>query len=600
MLWVVGMLCACSESHPASGDASTDDVDALVPEDDASAPSLDAGAPEPCTTPGAIETAACGRCGTTERFCTSAHVWEYGPCTEAPDAECTPGESGELACGMCGAQVVRCTTECRWAPGGTCGGEHGDCVPGQSERDFAGCPSGFRTRICGDDCAWERYDACVLVPDDLDGDGAGRATDCDDSDPTIRPGTTRPCGNFQCEEFPGRITYRPGTSRCAGPGWEVCVRGADCPEPTTCDDFGVPEQRDCAWSGCLPAPTQTRMCTGGRWGSWSVCDDSGAGDPTRPASCEVPEVSSCGTCGEGVRYTTCDATCAPRTGPCVGTGCAPGTTTTTTSGCPAGQYRTSTCSATCTEGTPGPCMAPPPEVDVMILVDVTGSHTGFVMGNATALARELAMPLLSDVDVRVGVSSFADFPVGMYGTVGDEPFRGILAPTADIAMVETALRTVPSQAGGDAPESGLEALFVLLGGTPVPSSAVPFMCPSGRVAGGCWRTVARRAIVMVTDITQHDMPTTGGVIVSPYDASVVAATWDSVRARFGPGTALFALVPAGDGTGGEFDGETQLRYVATQLGQDPSTSVVTYPMGTSDVTAQIRTLAGHVASWISP
>ncbi|MEM7609872.1 MAG: hypothetical protein AAF411_31380, partial [Myxococcota bacterium] len=33
-----------------------------------------------CNSPGMIETVACGSCGTTDRFCSAAGVWEFGEC----------------------------------------------------------------------------------------------------------------------------------------------------------------------------------------------------------------------------------------------------------------------------------------------------------------------------------------------------------------------------------------------------------------------------------------------------------------------------------------------------------------------------------------
>lgn len=235
----------------------------------------------------------------------------------------------------------------------------------------------------------------------------------------------------------------------------------------------------------------------------------------------------------------------------------------------------------------------------MIVVDNTGSHTDFVASNAAALANELAMPLLGDVDVRVGVASYADFPISPYGVPPDEPFAGILIPTRAIGDVQAALSGIPSRSGGDGPESGLEVLHALLGGGPIPKSAVPFRCPVGTSPGGCWRAIARRAIVIVTDATSHNAPSSGGVIVSPYDARPRAVGWASTRALFGPETRLFALVPADSSSDLELSAEAQMNYLVSDLGQTPADSIVTYPAGTFDVSAEIRVLATLVSDWVS-
>ncbi|MFO0680974.1 MAG: hypothetical protein U0234_02935 [Sandaracinus sp.] len=102
-----------------------------------------------CPTPGVTETSACGRCGTTSRFCTSAHTWTYGPCMN--EGPCMAGEFGTTSCGMCGTQSAFCNTSCQWVPQGACVGE-GVCAPGTTVRTSMGCPSG-QTRLASCDAA---------------------------------------------------------------------------------------------------------------------------------------------------------------------------------------------------------------------------------------------------------------------------------------------------------------------------------------------------------------------------------------------------------------------------------------------------------------
>ncbi len=114
-----------------------------------------------CPMPGAIETLPCGMCGTMERFCTAARVWEYDACIG--EGACMPGTSGTLGCGMCGTRAARCTDTCTYVPaaGSTCMGE-GVCMPGQTMRTTDGCPPGQRRLVrCDDACGFSiEVEAC--------------------------------------------------------------------------------------------------------------------------------------------------------------------------------------------------------------------------------------------------------------------------------------------------------------------------------------------------------------------------------------------------------------------------------------------------------
>jgi hypothetical protein len=292
---------------------------------------------------------------------------------------------------------------------------------------------------------------------------------------------------------------------------------------------------------------------------------------------------------------------------CFGGGCVPGTSRRVSTGCAAGEYRVRVCDAACVLGDPGPCVAGRPELDVMLLVDVTGSHTSIVTANAMVLASELVGTLLADMSVAVGVATFADYPYAPYGGDGDLPFNGILAPTADLAMVEAALRSLPGMGGADGPESGMEALHVLAGGAAHPSSR-PFTCAAGREAGGCWRPLADRAIVIVTDISQHNAPhpaaMPAGSLVEPYTMVPPPAppVWMGVRTLLSDGGfGLFAIVPTGSPFGGDvYQPQPQLELLTRELGEDPTQVVVTYPMGTTDLTSAARTLAMRLSAYYAP
>ncbi|MEM9075097.1 MAG: hypothetical protein AAGE52_41755, partial [Myxococcota bacterium] len=105
-----------------------------------------------CDEPGAIEEVPCGRCGTSERFCTASGVWEYGACTD--EGVCDPGTSGMLECGNCGTQTARCNTECEWTASGSCTDE-GECAPGSTRVTTDACVAGEeRSETCNDACSY--------------------------------------------------------------------------------------------------------------------------------------------------------------------------------------------------------------------------------------------------------------------------------------------------------------------------------------------------------------------------------------------------------------------------------------------------------------
>jgi len=293
------------------------------------------------------------------------------------------------------------------------------------------------------------------------------------------------------------------------------------------------------------------------------------------------EMVSCGMCGTAER--TCSDAGRWTMGACEGEGvCPAGETTTMTCGM-AGDVEV-TCSDSCT--LPATC-----PVDVMLLVDVTGSHYTDVSDNEMRIADELVGPLLGSGNVRVGISYFADYPTMGHGSTGDVPFAGLVQPTADTMALSDGLSMLPMLAGADASESGLESLFVLAGGMPHADS-MPFSCMGSRVDGGCWRPTSKRAVVIVTDEQQHNGPDpSGGGFVDPYAASIGAPTWSDVQMRMmGAGVDLFA-VATDDGSA------AQLRVMAMDLGQDPADCIAAYPASSSDFTMPLRDVLGHLQAY---
>ncbi|AKF03088.1 hypothetical protein DB32_000237 [Sandaracinus amylolyticus] len=270
ILWFASLALACGGSPDDdvvdAGDLfdaseSPDDAGAI----DASAP--DAYVPEPCESPGAIEEVACGRCGTTDRFCTADRVWAYGPCED--EGECTPGTSRDATCGDCGMRVERCAATCEWISDAACEDE-GECTPGTILRAASDCPSGqTRELACSAACAYEPAGEC-------------------EADPCTTPGAREdvPCGACGTRErfcTAERVwAYGP------------CGDEGECTPGTT-------GRVACGRCGTLAAQCTTSC----GWSPSGACEGEGACTPGTTGPC----TTSCGTTGTA----TCEATCGPGT-----------------------------------------------------------------------------------------------------------------------------------------------------------------------------------------------------------------------------------------------------------------------------------------------
>lgn len=513
-VWVLACvaLVACGKSSTIEDGGVTDDdggpdathVPDASPRDDAGAPDgdlpRDAGPTddaghdagpiaEPCETPGALESVACGRCGTRDRFCSAELVWSYGPCRDERVDGCAPGSTGQRACGMCGLADAVCTESCEWRLIGDCAGE-GTCEPGLRQRTSAGCPAGqTREVLCNDACSFDVVEAC-------------RADVC---------------------ETPGQV-----------------------------------EMVACGMCG-----TRERFCNASRTWEYGACGGEGVCRPGEASS------EACGMCGtQSLRCTT--ACQWEAFGACAGeASCAPGDTRRTSAGCPAGQARLLRCDDTCTFVEAEPCSDRRP-VDVMLLLDMTGSHAFQVTDAQTRIRDELIRPLLTLEDVAVGVAEYADFAINPYGSAGDVAFRGLAIPTTTPSEAEAGLFALSTMSGNDTPESGVEALAVLAGLAPHPHGVVPFTCPASRVGGGCWRPDAVRVVLVLTDAANHNGPRADGTagLESPYSRVVPAPyEWPAVQAAAVDAEIQYMAIVQSDATAAAY---LQHELMIADLGLDAS------------------------------
>jgi hypothetical protein len=172
--------------------------------------------------------------------------------------------------------------------------------------------------------------------------------------------------------------------------------------------------------------------------------------------------------------------------------------------------------------------------DIVFNVDTTGSM-GTVTSALPNAARDFFLPAFQSViaDVRVAVSDFRDFPCGSgFGVVGtDYSFRLRQRATSNLTAAYNALDDLAVGSGGDAPESGVEALYQIATGagrTACPGSTVPAFnsalnlvrgVADGTVGGAGVRTNAARLVVHVTDALSQSF----NADTYPYGASTVTA-----------------------------------------------------------------------------
>lgn len=98
-------------------------------------------------------------------------------------------------------------------------------------------------------------------------------------------------------------------------------------------------------------------------------------------------------------------------------------------------------------------------VDIMFLVDVSGSYSNDMVTFRTRAPDIMNAFLSTGSNVNIGLASFSDFPVSPFGVSYDYAFRLDQALTSNTDDVITALNKLTILSGNDAPESQLEALF---------------------------------------------------------------------------------------------------------------------------------------------
>jgi hypothetical protein len=153
-------------------------------------------------------------------------------------------------------------------------------------------------------------------------------------------------------------------------------------------------------------------------------------------------------------------------------------------------------------------------LDVFLSIDTTGSFGEEIDALQSSLSSDMVPSLRARVeDVAFGVGRFEDFPIAPFGGRDDRPFELLTAITTSIDRVGGAVASLddPIGDGGDAPESGAEALYQIatgdgfrLVGTQVVAPFAGRVAPGGGSLGGVgFRREALHVVVHVTDAPTH-------------------------------------------------------------------------------------------------
>ena len=200
--------------------------------------------------------------------------------------------------------------------------------------------------------------------------------------------------------------------------------------------------------------------------------------------------------------------------------------------------------------------------DVLFLVDVTGSMGEEINQIRSGLQGTIVPGIAAAIpDVHFSVAQYADFPVAPYGDPDDRPFVLSTPSTPDLREVQLGLDALIVLGGGDLPESGVEALYLVSTGRSAGLLVPPRRCGAGTIGYPCFRREGTRIIVLVTDAPSHNGP--GGA--EPYGPDVAPRphTYDeALIAMRAIGAKVLGLYSGFNEDGGR----TQLETIARDTG----------------------------------
>jgi hypothetical protein len=230
--------------------------------------------------------------------------------------------------------------------------------------------------------------------------------------------------------------------------------------------------------------------------------------------------------------------------------------------------------------------------DVLFLVDTTASM-GEEIDQIRSGLRDRIAPGIADAipDSQLGVAHFEDFPEGMCGEAGDDPFELLTPITSDLNRAQAAVDALMLGNGLDRPEAQVEALYQVATGAGLGTFIDPsFGCPSGGLGYPCFRPDALPIVLLFTAAPFHSGP--GGS--NPYRCTVFPPPHTYEEAR----QALTTLGVRVMGMySGEGEGRGDMLAIARDTGAVEDGSPLVFDIGTrgqrlsDQVVAAIRTLA---------
>lgn len=147
------------------------------------------------------------------------------------------------------------------------------------------------------------------------------------------------------------------------------------------------------------------------------------------------------------------------------------------------------------------------KVDILFLVDVTGSY-----GDDINQFKSKAVALVNSFfsagrDVQIGIATFADFPYSPYGSLsyGDYAYNLNQELTNNQIAVVSAINALYTRYGMDGPESQLEALYQSATGVGRAVAGRPYANVAPSSVG--WRPGALPMIFLATDARFHNSDT---------------------------------------------------------------------------------------------
>jgi|GEM_PF-644658 len=183
----------------------------------------------------------------------------------------------------------------------------------------------------------------------------------------------------------------------------------------------------------------------------------------------------------------------------------------------------------------GQCRTPPGLVDVYILVDLSGSFIDDLPAFQAEAPAVIAQLSSGDVDLRVGLGTFQDYPVAPFGdaTLGDQAYRRLADISADTPDHAQLLATIASLqalngAGADAPQSQLAAMYQAATGAGEDLSGAGF--PGASIPAGLqahFRDGAAKIVLLWTDSPFHHPGDPGAI---PYPGPTMAAVTAALQA----------------------------------------------------------------------